>query len=354
MEKLTRYQYSFLQQTLSNQVKHQKITQEHMNEIMKDFEKSEGISFVKIILSIGAILIGLGVLSFIASNWAAMSNTIKLGIIIVFLGSAITVSYKTEENYPKTSKAFMYLSILIYGAGIFLISQMYHLGGSLSNAFLLWSAGTVIASFIHFDKGLAVGAHLLAYIYVLTGFEENLILPGAVAIVVFYGMNRYFNHLSLITFLNNIYTLLYLIYLLNWFELRALYIAIIYFLIGLGMFYIKHKLNSHVFRLQGTIIIGISGLFLTIQDIWEEVITIQSAQIISVVFGICFIIYLLSLVNKQLLTPLIFTCGVILRYYFDVMYDFLDKSFFFIIGGIILLGFGIYFEKMRKQRERLE
>ncbi len=349
MEKLTKQQYTFLEHILSGQVKREKLTQDQMEGIMNDYEKSEGLSFVRIILSIGAILIGLGILSFIASNWALMSNVIKLIIIIVFLGSAIFAAYQTEKSYPKTSKALLYLSVLIYGAGIFLIGQMFHLGGSLSDAFLLWSAGTVAASFIQSDRVLAVAAHFLAFVFVLTGFEQNLILVGSIAVVVFYGMNRYFNHLSLITFFNNAYALLFLIYLLNRVDLPGVYIAGIYFLIGLGMFYIKHSLNTQIFKLQGSLIIGISGLILTMQSIWEEVMSIENAQVIAIAFGICFIIYLLSLVKKQLLIPLIFTCGVIMRYYFDVLYDFLPKSLFFIIGGMILLGFGIYFEKIRKQ-----
>lgn len=351
MEKLTKQQYTFLEQILKRQIEREHLTQEQMSDIMRDYEEKEGLSFVRIILSIGATLIGLGILSFIASNWALMSNIIKLCIIIGFLGASIITSYKTEASYPKTSKALLYLSILIYGAGIFLIGQMFHLGGTLSDAFLLWSAGTVAASFVQSDRVLAVTAHLFAFVFVMTGFRQDIVLVGSIVVVVFYGMNRYFNHLSLITFFNNAYTLLFLLYLLNWLDFSGVYIASIYFIIGLGMFYIRHQLNAHIFKLQGSIMIGISGLILTIQSIWEDVLSIENAEVISIAFGVCFIVYLLSLVKKQLLIPLIFTCGVIMRYYFDALYDFLPKSLFFIIGGILLLGFGIYFEKIRK-RER--
>jgi hypothetical protein len=129
---------------------------------------------------------------------------------------------------------------------------------------------------------------------------------------------------------------------------KGLYVAIIFFIVGLIMYYFKHNLNHDVFRLEGIIVLGISGLFLTSKHIWEDISFIKDGDIIAICFGILLLLYLLSLVKKGLLTPLLFTCALILRYYFDTLYDFMPKSLFFIIGGVILLGFGYYFERLRK------
>jgi len=152
------------------------------------------------------------------------------------------------------------------------------------------------------------------------------------------------------TFFTNLISLIFILYLCNYFEIEAFYTIVLFFLIGLGMYYMKHPLNLHVFQLQGLIVLSLSGLLLTIDEIWRDIFHLDYGGIFSIVFGICFLIYLLSLVKKQLLTPLIFTCAIIMRYYFDTLYDFLPKSMFFIFGGMILLSFGVYFERVRKKR----
>lgn len=59
---------------------------------------------------------------------------------------------------------------------------------------------------------------------------------------------------------------------------------------------------------------------------------------------------LLAYVRQGSLTALVFVCATILRFYFDTFFDFMPKSFFFIIGGLMLLGFGFYFERMRSRK----
>lgn len=350
MKYLTKSQYLFLKQELLKHKQEDIISEDQFGKIMSTYKEKEGLNFIKVILTVGAVLVGLGVLSFIASNWLYMSKSMKMIIIFVALGSTLLTSYKTEEAYSKISKAFLYLSGMIYGAGIFLIGQIFHLGGSLGDAFLLWTIGAIFITFLSEDIIMAVASHVLGLAFIILSFNENIILWGIGIVGLFYALNKYFNHYGLLTFLDNILNLCFLFYILNHFEFNDISTVSIFFIIGLLMYYIPHRLNRHVFRLQGLIIIGIMGLLLTIDEMWYDIISMRHANIFSVVFGIVFIIYLLSLVRKKHLTPLIFICGVLLRYYFDTLYDFLPKSMFFIIGGVILLAFGIYFENIRKHR----
>lgn len=350
MKNLTKSQYSFLSKELLEQKKQGIITEEQFQDIMSGYKENEGLNFIKVVVSVGALLIGLGILSFIASNWEYMSKMLKVVIIISALGGALFTSYKTEQEYPKTSKAFLYLSTLIYGAGIFLIGQIFQLGGTLSDAFLLWTLGVIASAFMIKDKVVIVFAHILAFVFIANSFNQNIIIFGCIIVVLFYLLNKFFNHLSFITFFSNIISLFFLLYILIYLELDAAIVTGIFFIIGLCMYYIKHRFNVHVFKLQGLIIIGISGLILTIDEIWRDILNMNNAEVIAIVFGICLVIYLLSLVKKQLLIPLVFTCAVIMRYYFDTLYDFLPKSMFFILGGSILLAFGVYFERVRKHK----
>jgi len=68
---------------------------EEMYEVQK-------LSFTKTLLYVGSILIGAGVLSFIASNWDVIGKTVKfLVIIALFLGCNFA-GYKMEKSFPKT------------------------------------------------------------------------------------------------------------------------------------------------------------------------------------------------------------------------------------------------------------
>lgn len=127
-------------------------------------QKREGISlnFIQIISIIGAVLIGLGVLSFVASNWSHLSNVQKFFLLLGGLIASYVSAWMTEDKRPITSKALYYIGAFIYGAEIFYIGQMFHLGGELHNALFAWSIGIIPLAFYRKDRILyAVGFGLL-------------------------------------------------------------------------------------------------------------------------------------------------------------------------------------------------
>ena len=93
-----------------------------------------------------------------------------------------------------------------------------------------------------------------------------------------------------------------------------------------------------------------TGVILTIPDIWDVLVTAQSASPVSILFALAFMALLFVLIRKGSIISLIFVCITIFRYYTDT-FAFLPKSLFFIVGGLLLLGFGYYFERMRKMPE---
>lgn len=347
-KKLSKSNYKFLFKELNYQRDKGVITQGQFNDMMNLYEEGSGINFIRVLVTIGAILIGLGILSFVSSNWIYMSKVTKIIIIISVMGISMFTSFKLEHTYEKTSKALLYLSILIYGAGIFLIGQIFNYGGEFATAFLLWAVGAVLMALILEEKIVFISSHILLLIYINGSFGENIIIYTLIFICTFYIGNKLFQYSKYITFLNNLVTLNFILYFLDYINLKDIYIAIVFFIIGFGMHYIKHSLNIYIFKQQGLVLIGVSGLFLTFRDIWEELSFVNDGNSVAIIFGIVLLIFLLSLVRKGLLIPLVFICVLIFRYYFDTLYDFMPKSLFFIIGGFILLGFGYYFEKLRK------
>lgn len=347
-KKLSKAYYRFLSEELNSQKDKGIISKQQLEDMMTFYEEESHVNFIKILVTIGAVLIGLGVLSFVASNWIYISKVFKVVIIEVLVGSSIYASFKLEKRYPKTSKALLYLSTLVYGAGIFLIGQIFNYGGEFTTAFLLWTIGAIAVGLILNEKIIFIFSHFLLIIYISGSFNDNIIISSLILIAIFYGGNKYFNYCKVITFFNNLTGLNFALYLLKYMNLSSLYTALIFFLIGLLIHYIKHNLNEDIFRFQGIIVMGLSGLFLTSKHLWEELSFISNGSFIAISFAVVLLIYLLILVKKGLLTPIIFICALILRYYFDTLYDFMPKSLFFIVGGVILLGFGYYFERLRK------
>jgi uncharacterized membrane protein len=139
-------------------------------------------------------------------------------------------------------------------------------------------------------------------------------------------------------------------YLLNRYNVDGLLITFVFLGIGILMSYLPFRINRDIFKLVGSITFGIAGLFLTSHHVWDNFSVFGNGTTISIVFSIIFILYLLLQTRNGNLISLVFICATIFRYYFDTFFDFMPKSIFFLCGGLILLAFGIYFERARNKR----
>ena len=104
---------------------------------------------IRIIVTIGAILVGVGIFSFIAANWQEMTKAVKVSIIVIAMIASYTGGWflREKRHYEKTGEALLLLGAIIYGAGIFLIAQMFHTRGNWPDGFILWMIGTIVMAF---------------------------------------------------------------------------------------------------------------------------------------------------------------------------------------------------------------
>lgn len=325
------------------------ITREQKESILQIYKIKGGLNFIKIVVTIGAILLGLGILSFIAANWDGMSKLVKLVLIFgTFIGVNFT-GFKLQESLPKTGRSLLYLGTLIYGAGIFLIGQMFNFGGNFSAAFLLWSLGILPMALQQKDKYLLLFANILFIIYMNASLEQPFPYPVLLGIPALYLAVYYFDRSKLLLFFANITVLNFIWFIGFRYEVSGVYIAAAFFIIGLLMYGVRHKVHLEIFKLQGNIVFGIAGIVLTIPYFWEGITTIYNQQA-STVFAVAFLILLFYLIRNGSLISLLFVCLTIFRYYIDT-FEFLPKSLFFMAGGLLLLGFGFYFERLRKKQK---
>ena len=96
--------------------------------------------------SLGAILIGLGVILFFAYNWADMPKWLKLGLIISTLvashGAAMVIGRRPNPPAPLVHGLHA-LGTMLFGAGIWLVAQVYHIDEHFPNAFFVWALGAL-------------------------------------------------------------------------------------------------------------------------------------------------------------------------------------------------------------------
>lgn len=360
MKEISRVLFDFLKQELDFYRNSDIITQTQEENILRLYEVKKKTSFVSIILVIGSILIGLGILSFIASNWVEMGKSLKLIIILFSFIGVNFVSFKLTQNYPKTSKSLIYLGVLIFGSGIFLIGQMFNFGGHFTTAFLLWAVGILPMSVLFRDKAIFAFSNVLTLVYINGYFNLEDKIPIAIFLIIpaLYYLNKYFDYSKLITFFANLIVINTILFFAVKSELESAYTCLLIFAVGVIMYFIPISLNKNIFEIQGTLLLGITGLLLTIPRVWYSLfrdfnetgtMVVDGGRLVSIVFAVIFVIFLISLTRRENIIALLFICMTILKFYFDTAYNFMPKSLFFIIGGISLLGFGYFIERTRKK-----
>lgn len=95
---------------------------------------------------IGAVVIGLGVILLLAYNWQAIPKFGKLGIIFGALLAAHTGALRflqAADWRRQLGEALSVLGTMLFGAGIWLVAQVYHIDEHYPNGFLLWGLGAL-------------------------------------------------------------------------------------------------------------------------------------------------------------------------------------------------------------------
>ncbi len=160
-----------------------------------------------IIFKIGAVLVGVGIFSFVAANWDEMSKTVKVLVVLSFLVVFYLLGWymKYEKKLPKTGDTFIVLGNISYGAGIFLVSQIYNMRVNWPDGFILWMIGSLVMAgviksyplfFISMVLGIVsvVGYRISDFILTDVFYDRFLFTPAvllAIAAIMAFGTGLY-------------------------------------------------------------------------------------------------------------------------------------------------------------------
>ncbi len=125
---------------------------------------------VRVVVTLGALSVGLGIISFIAANWQGIGPVAKVAIILLAMVAAYVLGWLAEHKYslPKTAHALYFLGVLIYGGGIFLVAQIFNVQAHWPDGFMLWMLGALATAFA-VESFLLFYTALLLAIIALTG-----------------------------------------------------------------------------------------------------------------------------------------------------------------------------------------
>lgn len=90
---------------------------------------------------LGSLLLGLGVILMIASNWQDIGRWLKVGLIfsILFLTYGLSYYLEHKRNSPRIGRALVFLGTLMLGAAIVLIQQIFNIVTESNNTMLWWA-----------------------------------------------------------------------------------------------------------------------------------------------------------------------------------------------------------------------
>ena len=99
--------------------------------VTKDIlDKGNSYSRLIIILStLGAALVGLGVVLLIGANWNSIPHLLKIimSVLSVILANYIGYWLKYKTMYQRIGSAIFFLAAFLFSGSVFLIGQMYHI-----------------------------------------------------------------------------------------------------------------------------------------------------------------------------------------------------------------------------------
>lgn len=150
------------------------LTAEHAQQILA-FEQQRaggGIPYLTLALSmLGALLLGSGVISFFAANWQWLPKLAKLALLFGGMWAAYGLAgYLLGRGArPLVGQALLLLGVILFGANIWLVAQIYHISSHFPDGVLMWATGALLAGYLLHSHAALSAAVLLGILW--TGME---------------------------------------------------------------------------------------------------------------------------------------------------------------------------------------
>ena len=126
------------------------------------------------IVIFGAILVGLGIIAVLAANWDAISDTAKIGVMVLATTTAYVAGWLLAYRFesPRTGIAVILLGAIIYGASIHLIAQAFNVEVNHPLLMPAWFLGVVPIAYV--TRSVAILVLSMILLLVSLGFRMQV------------------------------------------------------------------------------------------------------------------------------------------------------------------------------------
>ena len=95
-------------------------------------------------LSLGALLVGAGVLLFVSAHWDALSPAERMAVVVALVAGFHVAGASLAGRSPAVASTLHALGTLAVGAGIALTGQIFNMAEHWPSAVLLWAIGAAV------------------------------------------------------------------------------------------------------------------------------------------------------------------------------------------------------------------
>lgn len=114
-------------------------------ETSRDHAAQQANRFFLTLMSLAGLLTGAAVLLLVGYNWQALSGGFKIGLIFGSILAAHGVGLLLQNRWrrPQLANVAFFVGCLLYGAGIWLVAQVFHIEAHYPDGFFWWAAGVL-------------------------------------------------------------------------------------------------------------------------------------------------------------------------------------------------------------------
>jgi len=358
--------------------------------VQEEAEKKAGPGrLITTISVLGSILIGVGVILFIASNWSGIPRWAKLSLIFIPMLTSYGLGYYLRcerKNFPKIGASLILLGAVIFGAGIFLIAQIYHISVHYPNGPLLWGLAVMPLAYLFRLRTILTLAliDLLIWLGMESSFHSSLYFNSPISFVTLFlitgialwSAGLMHRGIGSFSWLSAPYVVLGILltftgsYVLT-FDVFSVSIGderFVWFYAGILLLFLSTIIpyafsgegeSQRAYEIAGLALlmsIVLAAIFFLRRDPADPYIN-ESRNGLVLFSNIVFALAVLGMIVLGYLRRnavyinlglLFFVLDITARY-FDIFWKLLPRSIFFIAGGSMLLLGGVYLERKRRK-----
>lgn len=310
-------------------------------------------SLTYILFIAGAVMLGLGGVSFALAHWHELPKILRVCMILAGYVASLIAHIVTGRS-TKTGKAFLLLAGIIFGSGIYLITRMYDIKLSFSEVLAWWLLHLITTALCTRDDWQEYFAQAVGLVYLIDinaidifalefmgSARANITeffspIEGFILIAALWGANYFIRDRAAFN-VNMLLTLLVtasrmsLCFGGTW--------TLILLWIGCGVLSFCRHGDA---EMLGLLVLGLCGLVLTWPEAWRgefaewrKVLAIVSAVLTAGVMVV-------QMWRGHGAAGIVFCTLIVIRYFFDRLFGYMPKAWGFGLIGLIFVGMGIY------------